>query len=153
MVVLISIAVTLLLIYFIMPQKLKRIEIYSVFFSSLYSALAFDALFKGRFNLYYYGSDAEVHYIDFMFRLCLYPLTCLILLNLFPQKLKLIWRILYLIGWALLLTLIEWGMLQLSVIKYDGWKLSYSPLKYGLIFCLVLLNWVVTKKLAMQSPA
>ncbi|WP_205207657.1 CBO0543 family protein [Bacillus sp. P14.5] len=132
---------------------MKPIEIYCVVFSALYSALAFDALFKGRYKLYYYGNDPGVHYIDFLFRLCLYPLTCLVFLNMFPRKNSRMIKVLYFIGWVLLMTLMEWGLLQLSVIKYDGWRLYYTPLKFGLIFYLALLSWMVTKKFAKQSNA
>ncbi|MGM0846254.1 MAG: CBO0543 family protein [Bacillota bacterium] len=153
MVILISVAVCLLIFYNLRDWHLKSIEIYSVFFSSLYSALAFDALFKGRYELYYYGSEPGVHYIDFVFRLCFYPLFCLIFLNLFPHKRTRTVKILYFGGCVLFMTLAEWAMVQLSVIQYDGWKLFYSPLKYSLILCLVFLSWVVTTKLAKQLSA
>lgn len=153
MIILISLAVFLLCIFFFMERQLTRIEVYCVFFSALYSALAFDALFKGRYKLYYYGSDAGVHYIDFVFRLSLYPLTCLVFLNMYPLRSSRKIQVLYFIGVVLLATLMEWGLLQLSVINYDGWRLYYTPLKYSLIFFLVFLNWIVTKKFARQRYA
>ncbi|WP_168413231.1 hypothetical protein [Bacillus salacetis] len=43
----------LLAIYLLVDKKLTAIDMYTTIFSSLYTALAFDALFKGKYNLYY----------------------------------------------------------------------------------------------------
>lgn len=74
--ILFILAFGLYLLYLMVGKRLESIEIYSVVFSSLYLALAYDAFFKGKYELYYYGNDAGVQYIGFFFRLCLYPLSC-----------------------------------------------------------------------------
>lgn len=53
--------------------------------------------------------------------------------------------------WALIWTLLEWGLLKVDVIKYDGWKIYYSTLKYLFIYSLVYFNGQITKKLAMKN--
>ncbi|RIW27647.1 hypothetical protein D3H55_22655 [Bacillus salacetis] len=89
-----------------------------------------------------------MHYIDFFIRLGLYPLTCLIFMNLFPVHRSRSTKVCFLIFSSLLLTLIEWGMHGVSIIKYDGWKLQYSFFKYLFIFLLVYINGFVSSKLS-----
>lgn len=149
--ILFILAVGLYFLFLIAGKRLKSIEIYSGVFSSLYIALAFDAFFKGKHKLYYYGSDAGVHYIDFFFRLSLYPLSCLILLKLVSIPRTRFVQFILIISWALIWTMLEWGLLKADVIKYDGWKIYYSTLKYLFIYSLVYFNGQITKKLAMKK--
>ncbi|WP_456272288.1 hypothetical protein [Bacillus sp. AK031] len=68
-------------------------------------------------------------------------------MSLFPLQRSRIAQITYLLLWSFLLTLVEWGLLQASVIKFDGWKLPYSTMKYLFIFTIVCISGLVTKKL------
>jgi hypothetical protein len=136
----------LVIILIKIPRRLTAIEMYSTVFFILYFALVFDAIFKGKHELYHY-IEPGVNYTDFLVRIGIFPITSILFLTFFPFAKGILTKILYLTIWVFVLTVMEWGFLQTRLLEYNGWKLYYSVFKYLLLYCTVYLNLKITRKL------
>ncbi|WP_425541867.1 CBO0543 family protein [Bacillus carboniphilus] len=138
------ILILLSILYWWTPKKINGIGIYSTIFFVLYFGLVWDAIFKGKYELYYYTENPDVHYTDFFVRITFYSITSLLFLNWFPFHHKFRTMILYFFAFILIIWSLEWVFVQILLIKYSGWKLIYSLPKYIFIYLGVWINHRMT---------
>ncbi|MBO7746839.1 hypothetical protein I8J29_21720 [Paenibacillus sp. MWE-103] len=91
-------------------------------------------------NLYDANDVQKYEWFDMVLYFFLYPPVLYILLNLYDRwKPSGYRRVLYVAGWTLLITGLEWAASKAGVFRYHGWHLYYSVFVYAGVILLNVL--------------
>jgi hypothetical protein len=127
------------LIAILIPKRLTKIEMYGTSLFGLYFALITDVYLDLKHNLYGYFTKG-VDYKSLIAIFGLYPSVNIIFLNYFPFRKGIKAKIIYILGWSMLLIIYEWVSLIAGYFYHNEWKLWYSALLYPLILSILVLN-------------
>lgn len=132
------------------PKNMTRVEMYSTTFFAMALQMTTDMYLDVQYNLYtyfYVGADL----VSFIPMLGLYPPANIILLNYFPYKKGVIWKLNYIIIWAVSLVVFEWLSIKAGYFHHFKWNLWYSFFCYLGIIPILALNLHIQRKLRQKD--
>lgn len=150
MVYLIISVVVLNLVAIFIPKRLSKIEIYATSVFATLFALIVDVYLDLKLDMYGYFKEGP-QWKSIVATFGLYPAANIIILNYFPFKKRIKIKVLYILGWAILLVLYEWGSIKSGFFYHKEWKLSYSALAYPFILVILVCNLKWIRKLISQA--
>lgn len=128
------------LVAYMVPKKMKRYEIYATsIFAALFGLLV-DTVLAIKYKFYVLDQPG-VQLPPLVGQIILYSATSIIVLNLYPYKRSIKWRILYIFTVALLAIAFELLSLHFGFIKYKEWRLWYSALCYPFLSYFLILHY------------
>lgn len=149
--IVISVIIMFAFVYF-MPKKLSRIEMYTTSLFAVLFAILTDLYLDVKYHLYWYITK-EVEWRWMIILLGGKPPVNLIFLNFFPFHSRWSRKTIYILFWALFLTLFELGTVHIGkVLHYGEWNIWLSALLYPFILLILYLNCLLVKYFIRQLP-
>jgi hypothetical protein len=128
------------------PNTVKLSELYSTSFFAIILAFSADLYLDIKLELYgFFQKGVDWAYIPIF--LIDYPAANILFLRFFPYKEIKAKKIIYILGWSLGTLALEQIALHTDLLYYNGWKWWYSACAYPVIYLLLILNLVLTRKL------
>lgn len=96
-------------------------------------AFVFDLIFCKQLRLYYYTNNQNLPIYTLWAALFIYPTINLVFISLLPREKK---RVpVYIVLWAILLTVFELLLFPLKIVTYSGWRIiPWSSVVYLITF-------------------
>jgi hypothetical protein len=92
------------------------------------------------YDLYDINDSKQYELFDGILYFLLYPPTAYLVIYFYIKwRIKGVYIIAYIVGWALITTSLEWIATLFGVFKYNGWKLIYSAPVYIAVYTLNIL--------------
>ncbi|WP_407675590.1 CBO0543 family protein [Peribacillus glennii] len=112
-----------------------------------------DLYMDTKYHFYWYF-DKDIDWRWLIVLLGGKPSFTLIYLNFFPFYSKTQKKVLYILVWSIVVTIMEIGAVYIGkVLHYDEWKLLYSAALYPLLLYILYLNGLFVKKLLKAATA
>lgn len=143
-------SITLILIAFFIPKRLKKQELYAT--SAFATTLGFvvDTILALKYKLYTL-SEEGVQLGPIFGQIFLYISANIIVLNFFPYNKSLKSQGVYIMVITILTLLLEVIASRYGFIRYNEWKLLYSALSYPFLIIILVLNLKFFQRLSSYA--
>jgi hypothetical protein len=140
-------AVLVLTIAILLPRRFSSVHITVIVVFTVFLSQTVDSLIAVQpYDLYDVSDSSKYEIIDVVIYYICYPPYAYIFVYFYDKwKLKGILRILYIIGFTLLSTALEWVSVIFHVFTYKGWHIWYSPFVYLGVYTSYILMHHVTE--------
>jgi hypothetical protein len=128
------------IVAYVIPKKMKHYEIYATSLFAALFGLFVDSILAIKYK-FYVLDEPGIQIPPLIGQVVLYSTTSIILLNLFPYERPAIWRLAYILTFALLAVAFELLSFRFGFIKYNEWKIWYSALSYPFLIYLLVLQY------------
>jgi hypothetical protein len=131
--------------YFI-PKKLTKIENYTTSTFSLLFGINVDMILNLKYKLYgYFGPGFQ--WLGLIGEFLYFIAINILFLNLYPYSKSLKVKLLYILTWSILSTIVEWLVEKTEFFNHQEWKLWYSAVLYPFIFVVLAMHLKYIRKL------
>jgi hypothetical protein len=133
--------VLVLTICLLLPKKFAPMVVVFVILFNVFLGQTVDYILAvPPYDLYDINDHKKYELFDGIIYFLLYPPTAYLVLYLYVKcRIKGVFVIAYIVGWALFTTGLEWMAYLFGVFKYRGWKLIYSTPVYIAVYTLNIL--------------
>jgi len=143
---------------FLLPRRLSAVDITATVVFNLYLSQSVDSMIAvAPFDLYDVSDSSKYEMLDIVIYFFLYPPVAYLFLHFYDRMEKSVGRlVLYVLGWSLFTTFLEWLSVQYRVFAYKGWHIAFSPLVYIGVYVLNIMVLHLTRHWTpglKQSPA
>lgn len=137
------------LAYFI-PKRISKVEIYATsVFAALFAILT-DVYLDLKYNLYWYFSKEGIEWRWMIVLLGGKPATNILFLNFFPFQSRKFKKFIYILVWAVIVTLMELGSVYADILHYGKWNIWYSAILYPFLMAILYFNYKFVSFLAKK---
>jgi hypothetical protein len=134
---------------FFMPKKLTIIENYTTSLFALLLGINVDMILNLKYKLYgYFGPGFQ--WLGLIGEFLYFIPVSVLFLNLYPYTSRYKVKVMYILMWSAISTLIEWLVEKTEFFNHHGWKLSYSAFAYPIVFGILIFHLWIVKKLLIK---
>lgn len=137
-------------IAFFMPKRLSRVEIYASALFAIFLEYIANYVFDFIHHLYGYFKPG-VDLVSFIVVVGIYPAVITMFLNYFPYKSKVLSKLIYILGVALLYLFYEWLSIKSKYFYHSGWNYWLSAIAYPILLVIIMLNLKLVRKLMRRE--
>ena len=137
--------VVFILIAFLIPKRMTKIEMFTTCLFALLFQKQVDIFLALKYHLY--GYIGEIRFANVIINYGLFSAVNIILLNYYPFKKSLRTKAYYILSWDAFLVAFEWATVKSGYFYHNGWKYWYSAVLNPIIILILTLCLIFVRKI------
>jgi hypothetical protein len=135
---------------FFIPKRLKKYELYATVAFATALGFVADTVLALKYK-FYTLSEEGVQLGPIFGQILLYSSANILVLNYFPYKKSLKYKVAYIIAVTILTLLFEVIASMFGFIRYNEWNIWYSALSYPILTVIIILNLLIFQRMVKQN--